>query len=204
LPTFHLNPPVLSLGDHSEKEGTIEGTVDVMALPDVRSVECEGNARWDVEVQAPDESRKGYRLKVRSKSKFGLEEIREKLTVTVRRENGELLPVKELAVVGKVVQDVVADPPQILFGRQTCGDSGTETVSFRSLTGAGFHVRPLASEGEGLKVVALGSGLGKFSVTMAIELEGKQSAVARFVVQEPDGTEYEVAVPVRYYGVKGR
>jgi hypothetical protein len=46
--------------------------------------------------------------------------------------------------------------------------------------------------------------LGEFSVTVAFEHEGKQSAIARFVVQEPDGTEYEVAVPVRYYGVKGR
>jgi hypothetical protein len=205
LPTIHFNPPVLNLGVHSEKEAAIEGSADVVALLDVRSVECTGSARWDVEVQSPNESTKGYRLKVRSKGKLQPEEIRETFTVTTVRENGEPLPIKELQVVGKIVRDVVADPPQIQFGRQACGKSGTETVSLRSLTGGSFEVSSLLSDSEDLKVIPIeDDAKAKYSLSMAFVEEGKQSAIAKFAVRESDGTEYEVVVPVRYYGVKSR
>jgi Protein of unknown function (DUF1573) len=212
LPTIHFYPPVLDLGLRSEKEAAIEGSTDVLALSDVRSLECLGSARWDVSVSTLDakgqvEAPRGskFRVTVRSKGKLQPEEIREMLTVTAVRENGDKLPIRELMLVGKVVHDVVADPPQIQFRRPDGGGSSTEMISLRSLTEGSFEVRSAASDGERLKIVPVeGSGSGHYALTMGFVQEGKQSTVARFLVRDADGTEYEVEVPVRYYGVKQR
>src|SRR4029077_932202 len=117
LPTIRLSAPTLSLGVRSEKEAIIDGSINLAALADVRSLECEASGSWQIETQSLGGDGNNFQLTARSKGKLQPMEIRDTITVTAVRESGERLPPRVVMLTGKVVHDVVADPPQILLGR---------------------------------------------------------------------------------------
>lgn len=206
VPTIQVRPALLHLGSQSERRSSLEGKVRVTAARGVRGIECQAPAGWEA---AATETRgttgNAFEVTIRSCGKLSPREIDTVIRVIPISEAGERLPGKEVKLQGVVVRDVAVYPGEVHFGRQARGGEGAEAVQLRSLTGRPFRIVKVASSSQDLAVTRDERVRDGWVYALRLRFAGSGEQVARVVfhVREEDGIEYEVRVPVRYFGVTG-
>jgi hypothetical protein len=204
VPTLRVARRELAFGTVSERLGGLEGQMDIQTGPEVSRISCEAAPNWTrrwAPVRVDGEWRH-YRLTVRSAGPLRPKTIADSLRVTPYGREGQPLPTKSLEITGRVVHDVVAVPPEVFFGRQDCGRTGTDTLALRSLTGRKFRIAEV-SPGSADMVVAGGrdpSGEAVYTVRWRLTKAGDQRSGVAFTVIEGDGRRYVLTVPLAYFG----
>jgi len=117
-----------------------------------------------------------------------------------------VLPPVPFMVLGKVLQEVEAVPPAILFGHGILGERAEDTVVLRSRTGEAFRVLTVQSSSESIEAERLKDSPDsspQFRIQQTFRGTGQQTAQMTFVAVI-DGRRISVVVPVRYYGLTQR
>jgi hypothetical protein len=205
-PTIRLNPSVFRLGTRSDRQ-PIEEHIQIEAGPGVESIEGEPAAGWGLEISrvgAGEASRK-FAGVLRRKGDARPGTVSDVIRFHPLDDQGRRLPPKELKVEGEVARDVVADPRELHHGRKPCGTSAEESIRLVSLTNRTFRVIAADSTSADLKVARVaGPGGGwLYSLQIRFTAPGEQEALAQFTIQDDEGKEFKVAVPVRYHGAAG-
>lgn len=119
--------------------------------------------------------------------------------------DGQRLPKVLLSSSGRIVEDIEALPPALLFGGCALGDSVEETVVLSSRTGRAFDVIKVECDTHDVTLSPLKrpSPMAQgFCVKQHIRRAGSQSTLVRFSVRYPL-TNAELTIPLRvsYFGV---
>ncbi len=204
VPTIRFSQPVIRIGTQSQRQALIEQSLDLEAIHDIGSIDCEAPDHWAVQIvqeQSGSSSQK-FRINVRSHGKLIRRQVEDVLRLTPLTLRNEQLPTKELRIVGDVVRDIVAFPEEIHYGLRRCGTAAREVVCLRSLTNGKFIVRTVTSVNKDLEISCMGAETMNclYSFEMRFTKPGDQQAIAEFVIQEEDGTEYPITISIRYQG----
>ncbi len=116
---------------------------------------------------------------------------------------GAVVPPVPLKIAGRVLQEVEAIPPVVLFGHHALGERAEDTVVLRSRTGKAFRVVAVESGRESIETERLpesSDSSPQFRVQQTFRKTGQQTATVSFHVQIDD-RRITVAVPVRYCGL---
>ncbi len=118
--------------------------------------------------------------------------------------DGKRLSPKRLPVVGYILSDIKASPPEGVFGARSVGETVEETVTLHSLTGQTFAVSGVTAEGEGLSVRRLEVETGEptFQIQQRITKPGEQTSSVVFMVRLADGVKKEINFGVCYRGLQ--
>jgi hypothetical protein len=207
VPTIRLRPSTLQLGTQSERQPRIEQSVDIEATDEIRRIDAEAPSSWAVEIvrDQANLSPNRFQAVVRSQGKLTPRQVSDVIRLHPVGRDDNRLPGKELKLVGEIVRDVAAFPGEIHHGRQACGTAAEEAIRLRSLTDRPFRVKRVTARDSDLEVTHVeGKGQnGVYSLRLRFTKPGDQRAVAEFIIQDEDGTEYGLAVPVRYHGLAG-
>jgi hypothetical protein len=113
------------------------------------------------------------------------------------------LPSKYLPLVGQILDDIQASPPQVILGAREVGDIVEETITIYSLTHQSLKVRGVTSEGEGLSGQVLESqpfAHPVISVKQRVAKEHEQRGKL-IVTLLRNGKDTQVDIPVSYLGM---
>jgi hypothetical protein len=207
VPTLRLKSSTIQLGIQSDRQPLIEQSVSIDAPDHVHWIESRAPAHWAIEVvrdQSSVPSHK-FRVVVRSQGKLSPRRVSDVIhLIPVSREE-KRLPAKELKIVGEVVRDVMPVPREIHYGVQSPGTVVKEAIQLRSLTSRRFLVKKVPSGSDDLRVTRLAGERDEwiYSLELHVSKPGGQEVVADFLIEDEDGTEYTIAVPLRYHGRAG-
>ncbi len=205
ISTLRATPPVLEIGTNSEKLQGIERAFRVEVADEVERVECDSHPQGDVKVARDEavESPKSFRVTVHSRGTLARREVADVLRFFPVNRAGERLPGKDFGITGEIVPDVAARPKEIQLGRHPCGARVKEAVRLVSLANRRFRVKNARPDAEHLTVSRVEEERAGWLYTLETNVPkaGDQRTEVQFiVVDEEDGKEYAVVVPVRYHG----
>lgn len=204
IPTIRFNR-TLYFDRKSNRESQIEQSLDIHATDDVHAIEFASSRDWSIEIQNSKATQlpgKMFIAVIRSRGELQNREINDRILLTPIGRDSRPLPPKELTVVGKIDDDVVGVPEDIAFGRVLIGSTRTESVCLRSLTGRQFQVKRYFADNSSFIVTPISGPDSNFAVSTRFESVGEQSAKVEFLVQDDNGKEFRVAIPVRYHGAR--
>jgi hypothetical protein len=191
-------PDEVSLGTHSEfAPALLPRSLVVIPKVPVRSLRAEVD-RPDVAADVRSDPDRPDRFVVELTAKeswsLGLGDVAWGVTLHPLAADGTELPPKTIRLTGRVVPDVRAEPPEVLYPARAVGDVVEEVVSLRSLTGTPFRVERVTAEGVGLGVEPVGDG-ADYRMRLQLDSPGEHRGVVTFAVEARDRV-YQVAVPV--------
>jgi hypothetical protein len=205
VPTIRLQTTNLYLGTISDRQASVEKTVEIQASAAISRIECEAPAAWNVEiVQDNASSLQGkMRAVIRPAGKLSPRVLAEKVRFIPVSRQGERHAAKELTIRGEVVPDAMPVPREIVHGQQPCGTTALEAVRLQSLTNRKFHVKKVTASTADLSVTRDKDEQEGWVFILGLRFTntGEQQVTATFLIQDEDGTEYSVTVPIRYHGV---
>ncbi len=193
---------VLQLGNESIRQPQIERTVKIAGLPGIERIECAAGAHWAALVTK--DSPGLFVLTLRARLPFQPRQISDTIRLKAFDAADQALPERALSITGEFVRDVVPYPRAAYFGSLGVGEAKEEEVRFSSLTGRGFRIVGVRNTSADLPIGVScrgteGSDL-RYVVRLAADRAGECATALDFQVEEADGTNYVVTVPVRYLG----
>ncbi len=123
LPTIWLPTPTLRLGRQSELQAKIRKTGLIEASTHVAGIEALAPPDWTVTIApipgatAPHR----YEFTVQFRGPFSPKPLSETIRLVPIDSDGRHLPARELKIVGEIIRDVAATPPEVHHGPQQCG-----------------------------------------------------------------------------------
>lgn len=161
--------------------------------------------RLSTEVRPDPTGPNRYVVMVHPGRQMSVGSIRGSIRLVPRGRGDEALPSQELPVVGQILNDVQASPPQVAFGIRRVGEEVDDTVFLSSLTGSTFTVKSVKTSSPSQKVVpdeTAGPMSVAYRVRQRITSAGEQQGRLVFVIAGPGGQESEVVVDVQYRGME--
>jgi hypothetical protein len=201
VPTIRFRPS-LYLGVISKRQLRIERSVEILATDEVGDIECAPSHGWTVEVTRKPSEAVGKRFvaTIRSQGMLECRQVNDAVRLIPFGPNDQALPAKELKITGAIVEDVVSVPADVHFGRQVCGTSGVDAIRLHSLTNGKFQVKKAISRSGNVLVAPVANESGCFSIRCRFTESGNQETAADFVIEDEDGSQYSLLVPIRYCG----
>lgn len=130
--------------------------------------------------------------------------VEDSVVLTPFDRNGNRLPETRLAITGEFVEDIIAMPREVRFGRQQLGEVVEDAVSLASLAGA--HVRTAefrgVPRGVSLTPVRREGGSLEFLVRLTAAEVGEQRVEVELAVTDDRGRAVTVRLPVTYFGYR--
>ena len=120
-----------------------------------------------------------------------------RLSATI--ESGELLPPREVKIAFQVVRDVQPSTSRLLLGSVRPGETASEVVSFRSLSGQPFEVESPQSLPPGITVDRL-DGVGSPAFTVTARGTGSNLLPIEFRARQHGRGDYQVQVELAFHG----
>lgn len=191
-------PDEVPLGTHSEFAPALlpRSVVVVPKVPiqSLRAVVDRSDIAADVTADRDQPDRFIVELTAKDGVSFGPGDAAWAVTLHPVAAEGIELPPKTIRFTGRVVPDVRAEPPEVLYPARAVGDVVEEVVSLRSLTDTPFGIESVTAEGAGVSVEPTGEGAG-YRVRLRLDSAGEHRGVVTFAV-EARGWVYRLAVPV--------
>jgi hypothetical protein len=203
IPTIRIKPAVLALGTQSKRRAKIEGCVNIYASDEIMRIEHEP-CDWSVKIEQDHLAPNMFKAVVGYQGARTLRKLCDTIRLAPIGRGGARLPEKELAVTAHLVDDVVSAPIGVHFGPRAQGTSGTEVIRLHSLTDRRFKVKRAAPRGTGLEIAPVQGQPDCYALSLRFGKLDDQKVSADFLVQDMDGTEYAIFVPVRYRGLPTR
>jgi hypothetical protein len=203
VPTIRCEPAIVRLGTLSARLPGIERIVRIKATEEVASVETEDNsAVWTVAIEreAPDSLPQSFRATLRAKEQRP-RLVSDRIRFRPVRRDGTRLPPIEVRIEGEVVEDVVAQPREIHFGRQAFEAMLEEAIQLHSLTDKSFRVTGYRTTVHALQVVPLAGGADSYAVKIRGVTLGVHQEVVEFTIADDTGRSFVLPVPVKYVGI---
>jgi uncharacterized protein DUF1573 len=201
LPTIRMSE-MLEIGMHSVREECIEKPFELF-LPDaVVDVEFGSSPDWSVELGHAELQPVGKKFTaiVRSKSKMTPRLVNDPIRVTPIGHGDKRLPSKMLAIKGEIVDDVIALPRDLCFGRVKCGMEAAEAIQLQSVTNRRFKVKNVIASSPDISVIPVTGSAGIFSVRVQFKSTGDQAKEIKLLIEDEGGGKWTVRVPITYFG----
>ena len=205
---IRLEQPVLDLGRHSEAEQPLPKqksfVTSYVRLTDLHA--RPSTSLLSVEAKRSAGKPPGFELLV-SPAAFPVGPIEATIALTPQLEDGVKIPPKSIVVVGRIVSDFQASPPEAVFGGRALGEVAEETLTLYSLTKQLFEVVSLKTEGEELAVekAAFGDAASPtFILRQRIGRLGHQEGRVVFRLRDSTKRESKLEVPVSYLGIRSQ
>jgi len=181
-------PAEVHLGTHSDlRPDLLPRSFVVDSFVPLQSLNASTESELvEVAVHADEKVGNRYRIDLRTKpgADFSLGEYATAVTLRPVGESGPL-PTSTVLLSGRIVSDVQADPPEILFPTRSVNDVVEELVTLRSLTGIPFTVEGVRAFGDGI-TVALNRDDKTYSVKLILTKAGKQTGSVVFDIKTKD------------------
>ncbi len=154
-----------------------------------------------VKTQPTDNSAQSYTVVLRPVGAFQPGPI--EFIVTLKPVGvGGPLPIRRVLIQGSIVEDVEAEPGEVLGGGRLLGESFAEEVALRSLTDRPILVESVVAEGSGLSVDQMGTG-NRVRVRQTAVKEGNQTTRVVFMVRTAQRADpFRVEAVVQYTGIR--
>jgi hypothetical protein len=207
VPTIQLNPTALHFGVWSNREPPFEAVIDIAAAEEIAEVDCTAPPQWSVRATRPDNpsSPNGFQVVARYCERPAPRKVTDTIRLTPVTMTGDRLPAKEFRIEGEISRDVVAHPLEIQIGRRPVGATVEEAAALRSLTNRRFHVKRVSGGCKDLDIVPTGGEDGhEYMFRLRVAKPGDQELSAEFAIQDDEGPEFVVVVPIRYHGTEQR
>jgi hypothetical protein len=205
VPLILVEPLAVHLGTQSNRQALIEHAAKIEAAKEIQWVEAEAPGSWTVEIIPIDVSSvpKTFQAVIRSRGKLAPRRVADVIKLHAVNGEDQRVGEKQVIILGQIVGDVVAVPAEIHHGRQPCGQSAQESIRIHSLTKRRFRVKTAISKNAELTVSRLAQDENGFVYSLSIQFAklGSQEARSEFKIEEEDGVESVLVVPVRYHGV---
>ncbi|MHB1426673.1 MAG: hypothetical protein ACYC3I_26230 [Gemmataceae bacterium] len=204
------DPPLIDFGNVSELSPTMSiQRVRLTTLDSVANLTAAcSSANFDVKVEKSSTGKANeFDLVIALKEVAKRGEIRCTISIVPQLTDNRRLPPRRVEVFGRIVSDIEASPPTIIFGTLPVGGSKSETVTLQSLTGRTFTVMGMRCEGVGLSVerATTSEGVGlDFVVKQKGEQRGEQNSRVFFKVVHSGGREEDFVVVVSYCGIEAK
>ncbi len=183
-----------AIGAISHKANNFKHVVRLHAAEGVARVVA-SSGRWIAEIK--DTKAAGGREFVatfRSQGVLPLGPFKDSVEMTAFDKDGQALGTEVYVLSGTAVEDVVAEPGALHFGKLVVGEEAEEPLSFRSLSATPFGVEFVSSQGG--VVVEKGRSMTGFVVKVVPQRE------CRFKITEMDGTTYLLPVQIQYHAAR--
>ena len=192
-PTLRATAATVDFGTMSRYANDVEQRIDLLAAPDIESVNADAGTAWATSVMKTVD---GYQVTLRPSGKLVPWRIAGKLRLVPVR-TGKELEARNIPLTGEVVEDVQPTTPMIHFGRGAVGANGEEFVGLRSLTGQPFKlIEAKGSASLGVRQEAE----TRFRVSLPFTKKGDAEEEVSFYVEDAKGRKFRIALPVRYFG----
>ncbi len=201
-----FDPRGVDLGRHSEfaQALPIRKLLLTTFVPIDRLIAKSSSAMVHAKANRSAANANGIELEV-SADQLPIGAVDETIRITPVLESGERLPSRSLPVTGRIVSDIQASPPAVLFGTRCVGEVAQETVVLVSLTKRQFEVVGVTCEGnEDLAVEQLSGQTNSepaFRVTQRVADVREHTGRVTINVRFADKREANLAVPVSCLGI---
>jgi hypothetical protein len=150
-----LEKNVVDFGDVSNLEEQVERTLRVQCLAPVASFAASCDPRnAGVDVIAPGDASGRCSLRVSLSQELPLGRFDFELNLVPASSGDEQLPALPVRVTGRIAEDIQVVPSEVTFGAVRIGESASETVTLRSLTGRPFTFQAAETSIDGVTVVS--------------------------------------------------
>jgi hypothetical protein len=202
---IYFEQPFLDLGRQSEASQPLPPqTAIVRTFVPLQDLIAERKSAGHVAVNRLSDDPGCFKLTF-SPSNLPIGQVKFQVSVVPRLSEGRLLPAKSLPVIGWIVNDFQASPPDVLFGARRLGESAKDTISLYSLTNQHFDVAAIHVDGDGLIVAKGPEGSAEgpfFAISQRISKRGQQSSRIVFALRSSEKKHVDVVVGVSYHGIQ--
>jgi hypothetical protein len=163
-----------------------------------------GTAHWDITVRRATAGASNFTAALRFVGPPTPTVIDDTVVFTPTSAQGQPFPGVRMRITSELVEDVVASPRSVYFGRHVVGSVAEEAVTLKSLTGGPFTVREAASRMAGCTAERAGgeSSDSVWVIRQKVAVVGQQAGEVEFVIDGGTGTVIRAVVPVTYLGVE--
>lgn len=195
-----FDPPVVNVGRVSQR-ATATGTTTIRLYAPAKSLRVLPHPDWIVRIDDIGGGR--FSLTVSASRTRPIRKLDDSLFFVAVNEDGSERSRRSLPITGEILDDLHADPAQILLGRVEVGKAREESFRIASRTKRPFTVQRVECGSSEVTISALeGDGRAFLVKVIPVELSERERTIQIRVVDDR-GVESTIMTSLRYFGVAG-
>jgi hypothetical protein len=197
--SLRLSTPFVGLGQHSELAQPLQPTKFlVQTCNEIDDLVVSGPSNISIKTLRATNDPRRYELTIQPTNRFRIGHIDQELEIAPTSQ-GTKLPPRKVSIRGKIVEDIVFSPTEVLFGARSIGTNSSEVVTLRSLTGTAFEVLDVRANGPGVRANPTDAG---YLVGMQVLALGQANGSVVFRIRRADGVTRVVPLGVSCFGIE--